>query len=193
MSLIPSIHPKGEALQPGFLRSKSGIADHSDGDLETGVCEMHLCCSSSTEASQGRADRRAALTALQHGLETLTWVRAMSDVARYMQWPILDSHFSQRRNPQASEVRKSPVPCCNGNVLITLQLAFTEHSQRNGSWQGKCNPITIHSRELLAVAVPHLYQECRRGQPCPSSVPRVCCFLVVKKGLLHWFKSKGPG
>lgn len=63
-------------------------------------------------------------------LETPAWVWATSEAAQYTQCPISDPHFNQRRNPQASVVGKTPVSCCNGNVLILLQLAFTEHSHR---------------------------------------------------------------
>ena len=117
------------------LRSKSGVADHSDVDVEPGVCRMHLCCASSPKAPRG-THSSPAWSGNPPG-------RAVSDAARHLQQPILEPHFSQRRNPRASEVGKSPLSCSNGNVLITLQLAFTEHSQRNRSWQGECNPTMM--------------------------------------------------
>lgn len=98
---------------------------------------LEVFSSQNDSVIQGGADCRAALRAPQHGLDTLTKVRAMPG-------PNLDPHFSQRRNAQPLEVGKSPVSCCDGNVLIMLQLARAEHGQRNHSGQRKCNPVRIH-------------------------------------------------
>lgn len=103
-----------------------------------------------------------------------------------MPWPNLDPHFSGRSNAQASEVGKSPVSCYDGNVLVTLQLAWTEHSQRNHAWQGNCNPIMIHWKELLAIASLYGEQwETALSQPCTTSL-----LFFPTKGL-QCFNSKG--
>lgn len=54
-------------------------------------------------------------------------------------------------------------------------------------------PSGSREGQISSAAEPHLYQEGRRGQARPGSVPRACSFLPVKKGPLGWFNSKAPG
>lgn len=144
-----------------FLRSKSGVADRSDGDVETSrsLLQGSGRCTSAVPAPQKLPSMEQA-----GNLETPTWVWATSDAAQYTRCPISDPHFNQRRNPQASGVGKSPVSCCNGNVLILLQLAFTEHSHRTAP--GRISVIL--SRENCWLFLSHT---CTRSDGEDSPVP----------------------
>lgn len=119
MSFTPSLHPKGWGSSTCFLRSKSGV----EGPL-TGTRRLRSPYAGGLRDAplllqlHKSLPERSCTRSSHHALEPPTWVRATSDAAQNTQWLILDPHFSQRRNPQASEVGKSPVSCCDVSGVI---------------------------------------------------------------------------